>query len=312
VLTVPGALWDIFINNTPLQKALLDTAAHIIKKVFSLKEPLTIGLILVLHPFGDDLKSNFHVHAIVTTGGLSENNEWANINYIDYRFIRKTWQYEILTTLRKYQAVEDSLIDRCFSDYPNGFVIFADRIIKGSKRFTLSYVARYTRHPPISQRRILGYDGEVVTFSYESNGQELIKQMPKLEFIKAVLQHTSGRQFKTVRRFGLYARRAGEKYQQAVSLLPASDQETVRQFSWRKNLIRFGGKDPLRCSVCGSEMKLYQITYVNKWGFLKSITIDEGREEEGFTKFLEEEIQDDRQRYQVHLSEMSCRGNNTF
>lgn len=307
VLTVPEVLWDIFINNEPLQKALLDTAADIIKKVFSRKEPLTIGLILVLHPFGDDLKSNFHLSAIVTTGGLSENNEWTKVNYIDYGFIRKTWQYEILSALRKHQAVKESIIDRCFHDYPNGFVIFADRIIKGSKRWTLSYVARYTKHPPLSQRRILSYDGEWVKFSYESQGQELTKQMPKLAFIKAVLQHTSGRQFKTVRRFGLYARRAGEKYQQAVSLLGGAEPEKMNQFSWRKNLIRFSGKDPLRCPVCANKMKLYQITYLNKWGSLEKIKVNAGFEEEILTKFYEEEMQDERERrYQVHLSEMSC------
>jgi hypothetical protein len=309
VLTVPEMLWEIFINNEPLQKDLLNTAAKVIKKVFSQKGPLTIGLILVLHPFGDDLKSNFHVHAVVTAGGLSENNEWVKVDYIDYGFIRRTWQYEILTTLRKHQVVKDSIIDRCFNDYPNGFVIFADRIIKGSKRGTLSYVARYTKHPPISQRRILAYDGEMVTFSYESNGQALTKQMPKLAFIKAVLQHTSGRQFKMVRRFGLYARRAGAKYQQAVSLLPTAEEAMVGKFSWRKNLITFRGKDPLRCSVCGREMQLYQITYVNKWGFLESIKVNEGLEERILKKFFEEETQDERERYreryQVYLSEMS-------
>lgn len=249
VLTIPEMLWGVFINNEDIQKHLLNTAARLIKKVFSRKEPLTIGLILVLHSFGDDLKANFHVHAIVTAGGLAKNNRWVKVDYIDYAFIRKTWQYEILTTLRKYQAVKNSVIDRCFNDYPNGFVIFADSIIKGSKRFTLSYVARYTKHPPISQRRILSYDGEFVSFSYESNGQELVKRIPKLEFIKAVLQHTNGRQFKTVRRFGLYSRRGRAKYQQAVSLLPLTEQETVSRFSWRKNLISFRGKDPLRCSV---------------------------------------------------------------
>lgn len=307
VLTVPEMLWEIFINNEERQKHLLNTAAQVIKKVFSRKEPLMIGLILVMHSFGDDLKANFHVHALVTAGGLSKNNGWVKVDYIDYTFIRKTWQYAILTTLRKYQAVKDSLIDRCFNDSPKGFVIFADRIIKGSKRFTLSYVARYTKHPPISQRRILSYDGEFVSFSYESNGQELVKRMSNLAFIKAVLQHTSGRQFKTVRRFGLYSRRAGAKYQEAVSLLPSQEPEMVGRFSWRKNLTTFRGKDPLRCSVCGNEMKLYQITYVNKWGFLESIKVAERLEEEILTKFCEEEIQDERElRYQVHLSEMSC------
>lgn len=188
-----------------------------------------------------------------------------------------------------------------------GFVIFADRVISGSKEFTLSYVARYVRHPPISKRRIVGYDGQVVRFTYEANGQEYTKELPKMEFIKSVLQHTSGRQFKTVRRFGLYARRAGAKYQKAVSLLTPKKEGTVTKFNWRKNLTRLSGKDPLVCPVCGSLMKIYEITYVNKFGFLEKRKVDSEFEEYILEKFLEEEIQDDRElRYQVHLSEMSC------
>lgn len=121
VLTVPQMLWSVFINNEALQKVLLNTAARVIKKVFSQKEALDIGLIMVLHPFGDDLKPNFHVHAIVTAGGLAEDERWVKVDYISYEFIRKTWQYEILSNLRKHQAVGNYIIDRCFKDYREGF-----------------------------------------------------------------------------------------------------------------------------------------------------------------------------------------------
>jgi hypothetical protein len=147
----------------------------------------------------------------------------------------------------------------------------------------------------------------MVRFSYETHGQEFIKEMPKMEFIKSVLQHTSGRQFKTVRRFGLYARRAGAKYRKAVSVLTPKETETVGKFSWRKNLTHLSGKDPLVCSVCGNQMKLYEITYVNKWGFQESIKVDSEIEGSIFEKVLEREVEDDREiRYQIHLSEMSC------
>ncbi len=160
VLTVSDKLWGFFINNPSLQKLLLDTAARVIKKAFSKTEKVTAGFILVLHPFGDDLKANFHVHAVVTCGGLSKDNtRFINVSYIDYDFIRKVWQYEILTALRKAlpqrKHILNPIIDWCFKYKTNGFVVFADRVIKGSKKAALGYVARYTRHPPISKRRII-------------------------------------------------------------------------------------------------------------------------------------------------------------
>lgn len=311
VLTISEKLWPFFINNPFLQKLLLDTAARIIKKVFSQKEKIIVGFILVLHPFGDNLKANFHVHAIVTCGGLSEDaSQFLKVNYIDYTFIRKTWQYEILTALRKHlpqsKASLNPIIDWCFKNKTNGFVIFADRVIKDSKQKALSYVARYTRHPPISKRRIFSYDGVTVTFSYEAYGKEFTKTMPKFEFIKAILQHTASKQFKTVRRFGLYSRRSLTKYEIAKSLLPPQASETTAQFNWRQNITALTNKDPLACDACGQEMILFSITYLDKFGSLKTINKDDWFNEtsppESFKNFWQGEAQSQRQ---ICMSEVS-------
>ncbi len=311
VLTVSDKLWRFFINNPSLQKLLLDTAAKIIKKVFSQQQKLNIGFILVLHPFGDDLKANFHVHAIVTCGGLSKDkSQFVKVDYINYDFIRKTWQYEILTALRKHlpenSRVLNPIIDFCFKYRNNGFVVFANRVIKDSKQAVLSYVARYTRHPPISKRRILGYDGTNVIFSYESHGQNYTKTMPKFEFIKAVLQHTASKHFKTVRRFGLYSRRSLVKYEIAKSLLPSQTPETVTQFNWRQNITALTNKDPLVCDTCGQEMILFSITYLDKSETLKTIDKDDWFNETSPPDSFESSWQDEAQRErQVSMSEVS-------
>lgn len=311
VLTVSDKLWPFFINNPSLQKVLLDTAAKIIKKVFSRKQKLSIGFLLVLHPFGDDLKANFHVHVIVTCGGLSKDNrQFIKVDYIDYEFIRKTWQYEILTALRKHlpenSRVLNPIIDFCFKYRNNGFVVFANRVIKDSKQAALSYVARYTRHPPISKRRILSYDGSDVSFSYEAYGQEHTKTMPKFEFIKAVLQHTVSKHFKTVRRFGLYSRRSCAKYEIAKSLLSLQSTESVKEFNWRRNLIALTNKDPLVCETCGQEMILFSITYLDKSGTLKTIEKDDWFNETSPPDSFESSWQDEAQRErQISMSEVS-------
>lgn len=276
VLTVSDKLWGFFIDNPSLQKLLLDTAARVIKKAFSRIELVTAGFILVLHPFGDDLKANFHVHAIVTCGGLSkDNSKFLSVSYIDYDFMRKVWQYEILTALRKvlphHKRILNPVIDWCFKYKTNGFIVFADRVIKGSKKAALGYVARYTRHPPISKRRIFDYNGNSITFSYESYGKEHTKTMPKFEFIKAVLQHTSSKQFKTIRRFGLYSRRSCAKYKRAKSLLEPHAPEKASGFNWRRNLALFTGEDPLACDKCGEGLALFSITYPDKTGVFKTV-----------------------------------------
>ena len=198
------------------------------------------------------------------------------------------------------------IIDWCFKYKTNGFVIFADRVIKGSKKATLSYIARYTRHPPISKRRIISYDGSYVSFSYEAYGKEQTKTMPKFEFIKAVLQHTASKQFKTIRRFGLYSRRSSLKYEIAKSFLTTLLPEKIKAFDWRKNLTAFTGKDPLACDKCGENLTLLSITYRDKFGSLKTIEKDDWFYETIPLKPSKDIRQDEKpRRHQICLPAMS-------
>ena len=283
VLTISHKLWPFFINNPTLQKLLLNTAAAIIKKVFrtfSTDKNITPGFIMVLHPFGDDLKANFHVHILVTAGGLSKDQlRFIKVAYINYKYIRKTWQYEILTALRtalpEQKSIIEPIVDWCFKHHKNGFVIFADSIIKGNKKNVLKYIARYTKHPAISSRRIIAYDGSSVTFSYKAYNKQYTKTMPTFAFISAVLMHVSSKNFKTIRRFGLYARRSKKKLNTAASLLPTHSFLQSQQFDWRNNVIAFTRSDPLSCPHCKTEMDLYSITYYNTSNNQKTIHFDD-------------------------------------
>lgn len=75
ILTVSDRLWTYFEGNSELQKLMLDTAARVMKEIVKehngkdkKAEP---GMIMVLHPFGRDLKTNMHVHMLMTEGGLT-------------------------------------------------------------------------------------------------------------------------------------------------------------------------------------------------------------------------------------------------
>lgn len=303
VLTLSDKLWVYFIDNSRLQKLLLDTAAATMKQVIDLsnkeKKQLRCGLVLVIHPFGDDLKANFHVHILSTEGGLDKNGKWQITDYIDYETIRKKWQYNILTALKREPSLRRDkgirpIIDWCFKYRKNGFCIFAKRRLPPgtNRKGCIRYIGRYIRHPAISNRRIIGYDGETVTFTYEENRKKLQKTLSKFEFIKAVLQHVTESQFKVVRRFGLYSRRSSVSYDTAYETLAGdtvSEVVSSSRFNWRENVTRYTGVDPLSCPKCGNEMDLFQITYPDgcggyktvggfKWLFKRGVLRDEGTE----------------------------------
>jgi hypothetical protein len=255
---------------------MLDTAAAVMKEIVKehngkdkKAEP---GMIMVLHPFGRDLKSNMHVHMLMTEGGLTPNGKWILMPYIDYRTIRRKWQYFILTALRKAMPGNREIakiINWCYKERKNGFNIQAKRRIEGNTKQAARYMARYVRHPAIADSRIINYDTEKVTFVYEREEKTYTVVMDKYEFIHNVIKHIPDKNFKMVRYFGIHARRAKKAVHIAMEKLGLLVKYVIKPFSWRKNVKEYTGKDPLKCGDCGGEMLLYKVVYRNKNGDLK-------------------------------------------
>ena len=276
ILTVSDQLWPYFEGNSKLQKLMLDTAATVMKEIVKeyngkdkKAEP---GMIMVLHPFGRDLKTNMHVHMLMTEGGLTPKGKWIPMPYIDYRVIRRKWQYGILTALKKAMPGNREIakiVNWCFKERKNGFNIQAKRRIEGKTKQAARYMARYVRHPAIADSRIINYDTEKVTFVYEREGKTHTVVMDKYEFIHNVIKHIPDKNFKMVRYFGIHARRAKKAVRIAMEKLGLLVKYIIKPFSWRKNVKEYTGKDPLKCEKCKGEMLLYKVVYRNKNGDLK-------------------------------------------
>ena len=243
ILTVSDRLWGYFEGNSALQKLMLDTAAKvmkdIVKKYNGKDKRAEPGIIMVLHPFGRDLKTNMHVHMLMTEGGLTPKGKWIPMPYIEYTVIRKKWQYYILTALKKAMPRDKELakiIDWCFKERSNGFNIQAKRRIEGKTKQAARYMARYVRHPAIADSRIIGYDTENVTFIYEREGKTNTVVMDKYEFIHNVIKHIPDNNFKMVRYFGIHARRSKKSVRIVMEKLGLVVKYKTKPFSWRKNI----------------------------------------------------------------------------
>ena len=276
ILTVSDRLWKFFEGNSMMQKLMLDTAAKVMKEIVAeyngKNKKAEPGIIMVLHPFGRDLKTNMHVHMLMTEGGLTKDEEWIAMPYIDYKIIRKKWQYEILTAMRKAMPGNKelkSIIDWCFKERTNGFNIQAKRRIEGKTKQAARYMARYVRHPAIADSRIIGYNTKNVTFKYERDGITHTVTMDKYEFINSVIKHIPDENFKMVRYFGIHARRAKKTAREVMEKLGKLVYHKINSFSWRKHIIEYTGVDPLQCRKCGGEMKIFEIAYLSKNGELK-------------------------------------------
>ncbi len=86
--TLPAELWPVLEKHPAWRKVLFGAANRTLRKVVK-GEP---GLVIVLHPYGKDLKVNYHLHVLVSEGGLSEAGEWQDQPFFPYVALRKIWQ----------------------------------------------------------------------------------------------------------------------------------------------------------------------------------------------------------------------------
>ena len=78
---MPSELWPLLEAQPEWRKELFGAANETLRQVIK-AEP---GIVMVLHPYGKDLKANFHLHVLVTEGGLNENEEWKEQRFLDYK-----------------------------------------------------------------------------------------------------------------------------------------------------------------------------------------------------------------------------------
>ena len=258
--TMPAELWPLFEAHPDWRKELFSAANRTLRKVLK-SEP---GIVMALHPYGKDLKANFHLHVLVTEGGMNTVGEWKDQDFLSYDKLRKIWQYELLTRLRVVMPRNGEtarLIDRMYRQYENGFYVHAKPRVTDGQGIA-RYIGRYIRHPAIADTRIVAYDGERVTFYYkDGDGVRQERTLPVLEFIQGVVRHIPPKQFKMVRYFGLYAPRKAEKARSFMEKIGKMLGRVIRRLSWRRRIQRDFHRDPLKCPRCGEpDMELYSLT----------------------------------------------------
>lgn len=238
---------------TVVADSVNDTMTDFMNHTLRMKDVM-IGIICVLHPFGKDLKFNLHVHVIITEGGLTKEGKWVDMNFFNYDGLRKSWQYHVLTNLKKAlpktREISD-IISGLFKNKENGFYVYAKDVINAPKEVA-RYIGRYVRHPAIAESRLVNYDGKTVVFYYEKDdGQRVEVSMPVMEFIGRIVKFVPDRQYKMVRYFGIYSRRGFPKAKLVMENLKLYNMDRVKYLeAFIKNVWK------IHCPDCGGEVEL--------------------------------------------------------
>ena len=230
VFTVPAQLADIaYQNKAVIYDILLKAAAETLITIAADPKHLgaRIGLTAVLHTWGSALTHHPHIHCIVPGGGISlDRTQWISCRpgfFLPVRVLSRLFRRLFLNKLTAAYAagrlsffndLADLAEPRAFAAHlaplrKLEWVVYAKRPFAGP-RAVLAYLSRYTHRVAISNSRLLGFDGDRVTFSwkdYRAKGRERYKTMTlgAHEFIRHFLTHVLPSGFHRIRHYGLFA-----------------------------------------------------------------------------------------------------------
>jgi Putative transposase/Transposase zinc-binding domain len=232
VFTVPDsvACW-LQLNPRRLYDAFFGAVNATLREVAANPHHLgaALGVVAVLHTWGQNLHYHPHIHCIATGGGLScderghldDTPHWVSCRpgfFLPVRVLSRLFRGKFLAALRALAAagelrpptgLEEPEAMRCWlsAQYAQEWVVYAKEPF-GNAAVALKYLARYTHRVALGNSRMVEVNEEEVTFRYKdyaADHRQREMTLSGVEFVRRWLQHVLPRGFVKVRHWGLLA-----------------------------------------------------------------------------------------------------------
>lgn len=224
---------------------------------YTAKEIFTPGFFAFLHTFGRDMKWNPHIHILIAEIKISKNNKVLRWDYFNFDALSKRFQ-KILLDLLSEKLGDSFNKEKWFlkNKYENGFYVYAEKKEFKSLKDGIEYVTRYCGRTPISENRIINYDGENVTFSYNDHVDESYHEVTVSvkEFIFMLLRHILPTQYKIIRYYGFYRKKV--PFHDKIKLLVSEEKRKIRKsfLKHRISILKSFNRDPYECPKCSTKL----------------------------------------------------------
>jgi hypothetical protein len=230
VFTVPHELNVFALEDPRLFYDLLFTAsAQTLLKIASDPKHLgaEVGVIGILHTWGQNLLLDPHIHCVIPAGGLSpDHGRWVRPRYpffLPVKVLSRVFRGKFLAGLKRLHRRKKlqcagpaaALADRQqFAKllrrlHRHDWVVYAKPAFGGPMQ-VLRYLGRYTHRVAISNHRLLAFEQERVTFrwkDYVRGGKQGEMTLSATEFLRRFFLHVLPRGFVRIRHFGFLANR---------------------------------------------------------------------------------------------------------
>lgn len=207
VFTLPQELNRLALQHPRLvYNALFKAVWHTLDQ-FGKTSGLHLGMIAVLHSWGQNLSLHPHLHCIVPAGGIDEQGRWqrqirGNKYLFPVKALGKVFRAKYVRQLRENNITDKALIESLFY---KDWVVYAKRPFGGPKQ-VIEYLGRYTHKVAISNHRIQEVTDTAVSFSYKdykAGGVQKTMTLSNEAFVRRFARHILPKRFVRIRHYGL-------------------------------------------------------------------------------------------------------------
>lgn len=279
VFTLPHELNTLILyNKKELYSCLMRSAWETIKTLGQDPKRLngSMGMLAILHTWGQNLLSHNHIHGIVPGGALVNEERWqaSKSNYLfPVKVMSKVFRGIFVSDLRnlyeqnKLKIPDDRDLKTSLSVKKNFYallsrlmekpwVVYSKKPFAGPKKL-LDYLGRYVNKIAISNSRILSCDEKSVRFKWRdySDGNKIkIMELKPEEFMRRFLSHVVPTGFMRVRFFGFLANACKKENVAIIRKLlacePGESEKQEQKKDARALILELTGNDITLCPKC--------------------------------------------------------------
>jgi len=300
--TVPRMLRPYFLHHRQLLgrlcRAAYDTVSELMAAAAIGVDGFRTGMVAVIHPCGDLLTLNPHVHALVPRGGWAPDGSWVPVPFVDERSAELLFRRKVLDLLKHEGLLSQEREQLLLSwRHQTGFSADASVKVEPEDSAAMKRLARYILRPPVSLERLHWEEGsDQVAYTRKArNGRPgATERIDALDFLARLIAFIPEPRQHTVFYYGWLSnvsrgrRKNGRDPELATHqpnddidrLLPA--QRQARRRAWARLIKLVYEVSPLTCPRCGNEMRILSFilvpTVIDKLlDHLASKGIDPGR-----------------------------------
>jgi len=269
VFTVPEALNPLALRNQRAVYAILFKAAsETLMELAQKRLGVRVGVIAVLHTWGQNLMDHPHIHCVVTGGGLTTDG-WKSSKrrfLLPVKVMSRLFRGKVLSFLKKARLhfpgtivpLKETFATFLKELYAREWVVYCKPPFHGPAS-VIQYLGRYTHRVALTNHRLISMDAGKVSFTwkdYADGNRRKVMTLDAGEFIRRFLLHILPDGFMKIRSFGILSNR----YRKACCarcriLLGVKGVLESAPESWQALLLRLTGIDVLHCPRCQGAMR---------------------------------------------------------